>query len=165
LAAGASSAGLKALLVLPVAGLARLVRTHPAFDLLFTLALAAEVIGTAAGVYDSLAWTDTLSHLALPLLSGPILYLGLIRLGAVSEPGAVPTHRVLVGTVVITAIAVMCLGALWELVEWVADGTVATNYSQGYDDTIVDLWVDAIAAVGAGALVAGWLRGQAEADR
>jgi hypothetical protein len=43
--------------------------------------------------------------------------------------------------------------------------TVATNYSQGYDDTIVDLWVDAIAAVGAGALVAGWLRGQAEADR
>jgi hypothetical protein len=104
-------------------GLARLVRAHPAFDLLFTLALVAEVIGTAAGVYDSL------------------------------------------GAAVITTIAVMCLAALSEIVESVGDGTVATNYSQGYDDTIVDLWVDAIAAVGAGALVAGWLRGQAEADR
>lgn len=158
LAAGDGSSALKALLVLLPAGLARLVRPHPGFDLLFTVALGGEAIGTAVGAYDSIAWGDALSHFVLPLLSGPILYVALVRLGAVPQPDAAPTDRFLVGAAVITAIAVMCLGALWELVEWAADSTVGTHYSQGYEDTLVDLSVDAIAAVGAGALVAIWLR-------
>jgi hypothetical protein len=158
LAAGDGPAGLKALLVLPPALLGRLARVHPGADLLFTLALAAEVTGTALGVYDSIGWGDTVSHLVLPLLSGPIMYVALVRLGAVPEPTAAPTERFLVGAAFVTAITVLGVGAMWELVEWAADGTLGTQYAQGYEDTLVDLLADAIAAVTSGALVAMWLR-------
>ncbi len=158
LAAGDGPAALKALLVLCPAVLARLVRVHPGFDLLFTLALAAEAIGTALGFYDAIGWGDTLSHLVLPLLGGSILYVGLVRLDAVAEPTAAATDRFLVGAVAITAITVLGVGAMWELVECAADAMLGTEYSQGYEDTLVDLLADAIAAVGGGVLVAIWLR-------
>jgi hypothetical protein len=154
LIAGDGSAALRALLVLPPALLARLVRVDPSFDLLFSFALAAEGAATGLGGYDSISWGDTLSHLVLPLLSGPILYTGLVRLGAVPDPEVATSGRFLAGAAVVTAASVLALGALWELVEWAADGLFGTNYSQGYNDTLGDLLADAIAAIGSGALVA-----------
>jgi hypothetical protein len=70
-----------------------------------------------------------------------------------------PTARSLLGPALATAAAVLCLGAVWELVEWVVDGAFGTDFSQGYDDTRDDLRNDAIAALGGGALVAAWMRG------
>jgi hypothetical protein len=58
----------------------------------------------------------------------------------------------------VTAIAVICLGAPWELVEWAADNTAGPNDAEGYEDTVTDLAVDTIAAVGAAAIVAVRLR-------
>lgn len=151
------SAALKALLVLPAALLGRVAPVTPAFDLLFASALAAEVTGTGLGAYDSITWGDTLSHVLLPLLSAPILYAALVRLGAVTNHSAEPSATVLVGAVVVTAACVLAVGALWELVEWAADSAFGTEYSQGYGDTLGDLLADAIAAIGGGALVAFWL--------
>lgn len=159
LVAGDASAALRAILVLTPAVLGRLVRIHPAFDLLFSSALAAESTATGLGAYDTMGWNDTLSHLVLPLLSGPILYLSLVRLGAAAAPSAAPTVRFLCGAAVVTAASVLALGALWELVEWAADEAFGTNYSQGYDDTLVDLLADTVAATGAGGLVSVWLWG------
>jgi hypothetical protein len=158
LVAGDSSAALRALLVLPPALLGRLVRVHPAFDLLFAFALAAESTATGLGAYNSISCGDKLSHLVLPLLSGPVLYAGLVRLDAAATPPPARSARFLLGGAVLTAVSVLALGALWELVEWAADGVFATNYSQGYRDTLLDLLADALAAIGGGVLVAAWLR-------
>jgi hypothetical protein len=157
LLAGDGAAALRALLALPPALLGRLVRLHPAFDVLFSSALVAESTATGLGAYDSIGWSDTLSHLVLPLLSGPILYVALVRLGAAAAPPAAPTLRFLLGAAVVTAASVLALGALWELVEWAADEAFGTDYSQGYGDTLLDLLADAVAAAGAGALVSLWL--------
>jgi hypothetical protein len=159
LIAGDSSAGLKALLVLPPAFAGRFVRVHPAFDLIFALALLAEVVVSSLGAYDSIGWGDGLSHIVLPLLSGPIMYAGIVRLRGGAEFGAAPTTRSLLGPALVTAAAVLCLGVAWELVEWVVDAAFGTDFSQGYDDTFEDLRNDAIAAAGSGALVAAWMRG------
>lgn len=161
LAMGEGSAALKALLVLPVALAARLVRVHPVLDLTLALALATEAIGSGAAGYDAIAGGDTSAHLVLPLLSGPVLYVGLVRLGAVPNHAARPDTLGLLGAAIVTSAAVLALGAAWELVEWAADGMLDTNYSQGYDDTLGDLLNDALAATGSGALVALWLRGSA----
>jgi hypothetical protein len=157
LVAGDVPAGLRAVLVLAPALLGRLVRIHPAFDLVFASALAAESTATSLGAYDSLGWGDMLSHLVLPLLSGPVLYVGLVRLGAVATPSGAPTVRFLSGAGIVTAASVLALGALWELVEWTADEALGTNYSQGYGDTLLDLLADTVAATGGGALVSVWM--------
>jgi hypothetical protein len=156
LLAGDGAAALKALLVLLPAVASRLVGVAPVFDLVFVVALAGEAIATALGAYDSLSWGDTLSHLALPLLSGPVVYVGLVRLVGI-EPGAPTPRYSVIAVALVTAVSVFCLGVAWELVEWTADDTFGTNYSQGYTDTLRDLRNDAIAAVASGTLVAMWL--------
>jgi hypothetical protein len=158
LIAGDGSAGLKALLVLPPAFAGRFVRVAPVFDFALAFALLAEVVATSLGVYDSINWGDGLSHVVLPLLSGPILYAGIVRLRRGAEVDAAPTAWFLLAAALVTAVAVLSLGVVWELVEWVVDAVFGTDFSQGYDDTLDDLRNDAIAAVGSGALVAAWLR-------
>ena len=162
LADGDWDVALKALLLLPPTLCARLVRVNPAFDLLFATALGAEALTSSLGTYDGIAWGDSVSHLVLPLLSGPVVYVALLRLGAgsVIEAGPLPRRLALAGMV--TFSAVLMLGVLWEIVEWTADEAVGTNYSAGYEDTINDLRMDTIAAVGAAALVV-WLRTRAAA--
>jgi hypothetical protein len=159
LIAGDMSSGLKALLVLPPAFAGRLVAVYPAFDLIFALALLTEVVATSLGAYDSISWGDGLSHVVLPLLSGPILYAGIlhVRRGAEAEGTAAP--RSLLGAGLVTATAVVCLGVVWELVEWVVDAVFGTDFSQGTDDTLDDLRNDAFAAAASGGLVAAWLKG------
>jgi hypothetical protein len=157
---GDDSAGLKALLVLPPACAGRWVRVHPVFDLVFALALLVEVVATSLGAYDSIAWGDGLSHVVLPLLSGPILYAGIdqIRGGVAGDDASAAGS--LFWSALVTAVAVLCLGVAWELIEWVVDAAFGTDFSQGSDDTLDDLRNDAFAAVGSGALVAAWLRRQ-----
>jgi hypothetical protein len=158
LALGDGSTALKAVLVFPAALAARVVGANPALDLLFALALGAEAIGTAFEGYHAFIGGDTVPHIALPLLAGPVLYVGLVRLGAVPGLDAAPAPRRLFGAAIVTLASVLALGAVWELVEWLADAAFGTNYSQGYRDTLFDLLNDTIAATASGAVVALWLR-------
>ena len=128
LAAGDGPAALKATLVLAPATLARLVRVHPALDLAFALALFAEAVGLFGG-------GDTVPHLLLPFLSGPVLYVTLTRLDLAPRAAGLATFA-----------SVMVLALAWEVIELLADAAVGTNYSEGYDDTSGDLVNDAIAA-------------------
>jgi hypothetical protein len=152
LAAGDGPAALKALLVLPAALAPRLIGVHPLLDLTFVLALAAEALGRGVAGYGG---DDAISHLVLPLLSGPVVYAGLVRLGALPVASA-SSGRLYAALG--TAAGVLALGAAWELVELAADSMFGTNYSQGRRDTVGDLLNDGIAASASGALVALWLR-------
>ena len=141
LVSGDGSSALMAVLVLGPSLVARWVRVNPILDLVFALALGAQAVGRPFG------GGDTLPHLVLPLLSGPVLYGALLRLGIVPRrPG------------IATFVGVLALGAAWELVEWVADTTLGTDYSQGYGDTASDLVNDTIAAAASGVLVGVWAR-------
>jgi uncharacterized membrane protein YjdF len=141
LATGDGASALMALLVLVPSVAARCVRVSPILDLGFALALGAQAIGRP------FEGGDTLPHLVLPLLSGPVLYVGLLRLGVVPRlPG------------VATFVGVLALGVAWELVEWFADTTLGTDYSQGYGDTAGDLFNDVLAAAASGVLVSVWVR-------
>jgi hypothetical protein len=157
-AIGDGPSALKAALVLAPALAARLARVNPALDLLFALALGAEAVGTSFAAYHSTVGGDTFPHIALPLLSGPVLYVGLVRLGAVPAFDAPARPVRLLGAAIVTFAIVLALGAAWELVEWSADTALGTNYSQGSVDTLGDLLNDAIAAAGSGVLVAVWIR-------
>ena len=140
-ATGDGASALMALLVLVPSVVARWARVNPILDLVFALALGAQAVGRP------FEGGDTLPHLVLPLLSGPVLYVALVRLGIVPRrPG------------VTTFVGVLALGAAWELVEWLADTALGTDYSQGYADTASDLFNDAIAAAASGVLVSVWVR-------
>jgi hypothetical protein len=165
LAAGEDSDALKALLVLGATLPGRLARVEPAFDLLFTLALAAEAIGTGLGALDWIGWSDKESHLVIPFLSAPIVYQVLVRLSGTPPPDLARVPHPFVGAALLTGVGVLALGAVWELVEWGADSSFGTDYSEGYTDTLSDLLADAIAAAAGGVLVALWLRaGRPEAS-
>lgn len=141
LANGDGASALMALLVLVPSVVARWVRVNPILDLVFALALGAQAVGRP------FEGGDTLPHLVLPLLAGPVLYVGLVRLGI--EP-RLPGLTTFAG--------VLALGAAWELVEALADAALGTDYSQGYADTSGDLFNDAIAAAASGVLVSVWVR-------
>jgi GT2 family glycosyltransferase len=153
LTGGDEAGALKSLLVLAPAVAGRLARVPPLFDLLFTLALAAEAIGGGGW----LGLGDTASHLVIPFLSAPIVYQVLVRLSAAAPPEGRRMGRRYVGAGVVCAAGVLALGAVWELVEWGADGAFGTDYSQGYEDTLSDLLADAVAAALGGVLVVMWL--------
>jgi uncharacterized membrane protein YjdF len=141
LATGDGASALMALLVIVPSVVARCVRVNPMLDLGFAVALGAQAVGRP------FEGGDTLPHLVLPLLSGPVLYVGLVRLGIAPRlPG------------VATFVGVLALGVAWELVEWLADTTLGTDYSQGYGDTAGDLFNDAIAAAASGVMVSVWVR-------
>jgi hypothetical protein len=153
LVAGDDAEALKALLVLAPSLAGRLVQVQPVFDVLFTLALAAEAIATGIGMDDGVLWDDTASHLLIPLLSAPVVYRVLAAASAAPTAGST-APRPLLGAGVATAVGVLALGAAWELVEWGADHAFGTDYSQGHSDTLSDLLADAIAAIAGGLLVA-----------
>jgi GT2 family glycosyltransferase len=157
LADGDESGALKSVLVLAPAVAARLVRVPPVFDLLLTLALAGEAVGTVLGG-GWLGLGDGASHLLVPLLCAPVVYQLLVRLSAIVPPEGALDARRLAGAGIVSAVGVLALGAAWELVEWGADRAFGTDYSQGYTDTLSDLLADTGAAALGGVLVALWLR-------
>jgi hypothetical protein len=142
--------------MLPATLVARLVAVNPAFDLVFAVALSAQAVATALATHSLISWDDRLSHFVLPLLSGPVVYVALVRLGVLAAPAR--TQRLFLRAGLVTATEVLALGAAWEVVEWMADSTLGTDYSQGYHDTVVDLSVDGIAAAAAGVAIILWLR-------
>jgi hypothetical protein len=145
--AGDAAVATKAVFVLPATVGARLLGVHPAADLAFTLAIAAEAAGTALAAHGLIGWDDRISHVVLPLLLGLVVYDALRRRRTVRRPAAAG---------LVTGMAVLVIAALWEIVEWAVDAAVGTNFSMGRDDTIGDLSADAVAAAGAGAAAVVW---------
>lgn len=150
-----------AFFLLALAGLvllARLVNLPRVYDLGFTAGMVLQGFGEAAGAYDAWPPFDRVVHVTLPLLTAPVVYIGLARLDVVPDPRDETHARHYTGIAVVTFALGLAVGALWEIAEWASDGLFGTDLSQGNTDTVGDLLADTVgAALGAGLLVV-WTR-------
>src|SRR4051812_23918829 len=74
---GDREAAIKCMLLVPPAVLSRSVRAPLAFEFVFMLALAIEATASVLGLNRTGAW-NTMAHVVLPFLSGPLLYQGFV---------------------------------------------------------------------------------------
>ena len=121
-------------------------------DLAFVLALNVQGWGEALGAYDRFAWFDEAAHAVIPALAAPVAYVALARLKVVPDLLEDHDRGHRVGIVVVTLSLGLALGAIWEMLEWVADTLWDAGLQEGNTDTVTDLTLD-----GAGALVGGGL--------
>ena len=138
--------------------LARLVNLPRVYDLCLTAAMALQGFGEAFGLYDQFVRFDDLVHFTLPLLTAPVVYIGLARLEVVPDPRDETHLPHYAGIFVVTTSLGMAIGALWEIAEWRSDAWFGTGLSLSNDDTVGDLVRDSIGSVVGAALLVVWAR-------
>ena len=126
------------------------------YDLMVILALAVQGITEASGAYDSVAWIDRVVHFVVPLLGSGVLYVALARLDVLPDPRDDTGWRHLLGIAVVTFALGAALGAVWELVERTSDGVLGSQLQEGNDDTVGDLAMDCLGALGGALLLVLW---------
>ncbi len=126
------------------------------FDLFWTVAIVFETWTHTLGWYEAVPWMDRLVHFVVPMLGSPVIYIALARADVVPDPKAETQLRHHVGIVVLTFALGVALGGLWEIVEWVMDATLATNWSENNDDTVGDLVADTFGAIAGAVLLLLW---------
>ena len=138
--------------------LARLVNLPRLYDLCFTAAMVFQGLGEALGVYDEVPVFDDVVHVTLPLLTAPVVYIGLARLDVVPDPRDETHLEHYLGIFVVTVALGITLGALWEIVEWRSDAWLGTDLQVDNDDTVSDLVSDSIGSLVGAALLVVWTR-------
>ncbi|MFC7496102.1 MULTISPECIES: hypothetical protein [unclassified Nocardioides] len=136
--------------------LARVINLPRAYDFGFVLVLTLHAAGEALGWYDSLGWFDRVVHVVLPFLVAPVLYIGLARLEVLPDPRDGASARHYLGMAIVAFCLGMAVGGLWEIVEFVSDGTLDTELSEGNSDTVGDLVADAIGSLLGALLLVAW---------
>ena len=126
------------------------------YDLMVLVALAVQGFTEASGAYDSVAWIDRVVHFVVPLLGSGVLYVALARLDVLPDPRDDTGWRHLLGIAIVTFSLGAALGAVWELVEWAADGTFGSSLQESNDDTVGDLGMDSLGALGGALLLVLW---------
>ena len=121
--------------------------SHMGAWVLIGLAVVVNIAGYLLNLYQRWAWFDEVLHgftiLAITYALGLWLY-GAVLTGARSHP---------VLLIVVVACVGLAVGALWEVAEWGYDRWFApSNLIKGKTDTIMDLVMDTIGAVVAGAM-------------
>ena len=137
---------------------ARLVNLPRLYDLSLTLGMALQGFGETLGLYDEFVRFDDLVHFTLPMLTAPVVYIGLARLDVVPDPRDETHLRHYVGIGVVTAALGIAIGALWELFEWRSDAWFGTQLSEDNDDTNGDLFRDTLGSLVGAALLVVWAR-------
>jgi hypothetical protein len=138
--------------------LARLINLPRVYDLCFTGAMVLQGFGEVLGAYDQFAHFDDLVHFTLPLLTAPVLYIGLARLDVVPDPKDETHVRHFVGMAIVAAALGVTLGAVWEIVEWRSDAWFGSDLQHGNDDTVGDLVRDGLGSLVGAALLVAWAR-------
>jgi uncharacterized membrane protein HdeD (DUF308 family) len=115
------------------------------FGLIVAISLIAW--GTALGLYGHWFYYDKVVHGLSPVGYVPVLYIALVRLGVVPDPGqAIRERRVaqIAGIFIVTLAVGMAVGAGYESVEWLEDkfGILGGNFVKGLWDTETDLLCD-----------------------
>lgn len=126
------------------------------YDLLLLLALTVQGVAEASGAYDDIAWIDRVVHLVVPLLGSGVLYVALARLDVLPDPRSDTRWKHQLGIGLVTFALGAALGAVWELVEWASDGFFGSELQESNDDTVGDLAMDCLGAVGGGLLLVLW---------
>ncbi len=135
---------------------ARPVNLPRPYDLCLVLACCLQGFGEAFGLYDRYTWFDTVVHFTIPMLASPVIAIGLARLDVIPDPRDDTSAHHYVGLFVITFALGAALGALWELIEWLADHSVDAGLQLGNDDTVGDLLADSLGAATGAALLVLW---------
>jgi uncharacterized membrane protein HdeD (DUF308 family)/uncharacterized membrane protein YjdF len=135
------------------------------FDFGLTVAMTLIAWGTALGLYGNWFYYDKVVHSLSPVAYAPVLYIALVRLGVVPDPGAaIRERRVarIVGIFIVTLAVGMAVGSGYESVEWFEDkfDILGGHFVKGLWDTETDLLADTTGSlVGATFLTAWALRG------
>ena len=145
--------------------IARVVDLPRWFDFGLTVAMTLIAWGTALSLYGGWFYYDKVVHSLSPMAYTPVLYIVLVRLGVVPDPGAAIRERRVarISGIFIVALAVgMAVGAGYENVEWIEDkfGILGGHFVKGLWDTETDLLADTTGSlVGAIFLTVWSLRG------
>jgi hypothetical protein len=111
------------------------------FDLIFVIAALINAGGWAWDLYNQPGLYDEIAHFytifAITLAAGFLLYDELME--------SFYTHRLLF--VISIASLGIALGALWEVIEWLADFAVPKQIVSGLFDTITDIILDSAGAI------------------
>jgi uncharacterized membrane protein HdeD (DUF308 family)/uncharacterized membrane protein YjdF len=145
--------------------MARVVNLPRWFDFGLTVAMSLIAWGTALHLYGQWFYYDKVVHSLSPVAYAPVLYIALVRLGVVPDPGdAIRDRQVarIAGIFIVTLAVGMAVGSGYESVEWFEDkfGILGGNFVKGLWDTETDLLADTTGSlVGATFLTIWALRG------
>jgi len=124
---------------------ARVVNLPRWFDFGLIVAMTLIAYGTALSLYGGWFYYDKIVHGLSPIGYVPVLYIALVRLGVVPDPGqAITEHRTaqISGIFIITLALGMAVGAGYESVEWLEDKFLGGHFVGGLWDTETDLLCD-----------------------
>jgi uncharacterized membrane protein HdeD (DUF308 family)/uncharacterized membrane protein YjdF len=124
---------------------ARVVDLPRWFDFGLIVAMSLIAYGTALSLYGGWFYYDKIVHGISPIGYVPVLYIALVRLGVVPDPGrAIREHRVarISGIFIVTLALGMAVGSGYESVEWFEDKFLGGHFVGGLWDTETDLLCD-----------------------
>ena len=127
--------------------IARIIDLPRWFDFGLTVAMTLIAWGTALHLYGQWFYYDKVVHGLSPVAYAPVLYIVLVRLGVVPDPGEAIRERRgarISGIFIVTLAVGMAVGAGYESVEWFEDklGILGGNFVKGLWDTETDLVAD-----------------------
>lgn len=134
----------------------RLVQLPRPFDLGFLVGMALQAWGNGLGLFTHWPWWDVVVHFVLPFFTAPALYILLARLEVVPDLDEDTEAHHYLGILLVTFALGLTVGAIYEMYEWFDDTVFGAHLHVGYDDTIADLFDDALASLGGGALLVWW---------
>lgn len=115
------------------------------FDFGLIVAMSLIAYGTALSLYGGWFYYDKIVHGLSPVGYTPVLYIALVRLGVVPDPGrAISEHRVarISGIFVVTLAVGVAVGGFYESIEWFEDKFLGGHFVGGLWDTETDLLCD-----------------------
>ena len=143
--------------------IARVVDLPRWFDFGLIVAMSLIAWGTALSLYGSWFYYDKVVHGLSPVGYVPVLYIALVRLGVVPDPGnAIREQRVarISGIFIVTLAIGVAVGAGYESVEWFEDKFLGGHFVGGLWDTETDLLCDEGGSLVGAAFLTVWaLRG------
>jgi uncharacterized membrane protein HdeD (DUF308 family)/uncharacterized membrane protein YjdF len=115
------------------------------FDFGLIVAMTLIAYGTALSLYGGWFYYDKIVHGLSPIGYVPVLYIALVRLGVVPDPGrAIREHRVarISGIFIVTLALGIAVGGVYESIEWFEDKFLGGHFVGGLWDTETDLLCD-----------------------
>ena len=144
---------------------ARIVDLPRWFDFGLVVAMTLIAYGTALHFYGHWFYYDKVVHSLSPMAYSPVIYIALVRLGVVPDPGvAIRERRVarIAGIFIITVSVGMAVGGFYECIEWLEDkwDILGGHFVKGLWDTETDLLCDAAGSIVGATFITIWaLRG------
>ena len=124
---------------------ARVVDLPRWFDFGLIVAMSLIAWGTALSLYGGWFYYDKIVHGLSPIGYVPVLYIALVRLGVVPDPGsAIRERRVarISGIFIVTLAVGVAVGGFYESIEWFEDKFLGGHFVGGLWDTETDLLCD-----------------------